>query len=179
MPCASVRPRVWSRDDLAGGRQPIRREFRARSNRSATPDLIRAHARRETGRVAGITLKHVQAMTDDTGMLSTPSSASRATAMLLPGQRARPAAHRAPRDAGADDRAVVRALGSRYLASVIAFDRETGRFRNFLSTRGSGSSPGGRRIAMGALGARRDVEARARSRSPGLAGDLFPPPFPR
>ena len=74
-------------------------------------------------------------MTDDTGMLQHAIFSIRGTTRLLPGrQRARAAAHGPPRRRGSDDPAVVRAFGLRYLAFVShAFDRATGRFRNFLS----------------------------------------------
>ena len=47
--------RVWRRDDLAGGRRPLRRELRARaqpSTRAASDRIPRADARRPTGRPA-------------------------------------------------------------------------------------------------------------------------------
>jgi glycosyltransferase involved in cell wall biosynthesis len=125
-----------------------------------------------------ITLKHVQAMTDDTGMLqhaiySIPRYDDgyclddNARALLLMALL---------EDAGSDDRAVIRAVGSRYLAFVShAFDRGTGRFRNFLSYArqwleacGSEDSHG---RALWALGA-----SIGRAGDPGrqsLAGDLF------
>ena len=83
-----------------------------------------------------MTLKHVRAMTDDTGMLqhavySIPRYDDgyclddNARALLLMALL---------EGAGDDDPAVVRMLGSRYLAFVShAFDRVTGRFRNFMS----------------------------------------------
>src|SRR5580765_5686300 len=83
-----------------------------------------------------MTLKHVHAMTDDTGMIqhaifSIPRYDDgyclddNARALLLMALLD---------DAGSDDRAAIRAAESRYLAFVShAFDRATGRFRNFLS----------------------------------------------
>ena len=125
-----------------------------------------------------ITLKHVQAMTDDTGMLqhavfSVPRYDDgycvddNARALLLMALL---------EDAGSDDPAAVRAFGSRYLAFVShAFDRATGRFRNFLSYGrqwlepcGSEDSHGRALWALGAI--------IGRARDPGrqsLAGDLF------
>jgi predicted ATPase len=98
------------------------------------------------------TLKHVRAMTDDTGMLqhaifSIPRYDDgyclddNARALLLMALL---------EEAGSDDPAVVRALGSRYLAFVShAFDRTTGRFRNSCRTRGTGWNHAGRRTARG------------------------------
>ena len=79
-------------------------------------------------------------------------------------------------DAGSDDPAVVRALGSRYLAFVShAFDRATGRFRNFLSYArhwlepcGSEDSHGRALWALGAVVGRAGDPGRQ-----SLAGDLF------
>jgi glycosyltransferase involved in cell wall biosynthesis len=82
------------------------------------------------------TLSHVQAMTDDTGILqhavfSIPRYDDgyclddNARALLLMALL---------EEGGCDDPVAVRALGSRYLAFVShAFDRPAGRFRNFLS----------------------------------------------
>ena len=125
-----------------------------------------------------ISLKHVQAMTDDTAMLqhaifSIPRYEDgyclddNARALLLMTLLA---------DAGTDDPLLVRALASRYLAFVShAFDRTSSHFRNFLSysrqwlePRGSEDSHG---RALWALGA-----AVGRAGDPGrhnLAGDLF------
>jgi len=125
-----------------------------------------------------ITLKHVRAMTDDTGMLqhavfSVPRYGDgyclddNARALLLMALL---------EEAGSDDPSAVRALGSRYLAFVShAFDRASGRFRNFLSYArhwlepcGSEDSHGRAVWALGAIV--------GRSRDPGrrsLAGDLF------
>ena len=133
--------RVRRRHDLAGGRPPLRRELRARADRAharrrRTP-FQRADARRANRPACPRSaLKHVQAMTDDTGMLqhaifSIPRYEDgyclddNARALLLMALL---------EDAGGDDPAVVRGLGLRYLAFVShAFDRSTGRFRNFLS----------------------------------------------
>ncbi|MGH9158503.1 MAG: glycosyltransferase family 4 protein [Vicinamibacteraceae bacterium] len=97
------------------------------------------HAQTLATRPAGlpeISLRHVQAMTDDTGMLqharfSIPRYEDgyclddNARALLLMALL---------EDAGYDDPRVVRALAARYLAFVsYAFDRTSGRFRNFLS----------------------------------------------
>lgn len=125
-----------------------------------------------------ITLKHVQAMTDDTGMLqhaifSIPRYDDgyclddNARALLLMALL---------EDAGSDDRAVIRAVESRYLAFVShAFDRATGRFRNFLSYArhwlepcGSEDSHGRALWALGAIIGRTGDPGRQ-----SLAGDLF------
>jgi glycosyltransferase involved in cell wall biosynthesis len=125
-----------------------------------------------------ITLKHVQAMTDDTGMLqhaifSIPRYDDgyclddNARALLLMAVL---------EDAGSDDPGLVRALGSRYLAFVShAFDRTTGRFRNFLSYArhwlepcGSEDSHGRAVWALGAIIGRASDPGRQ-----SLAGDLF------
>ena len=70
-------------------------------------------------------------------------------------------------EAGTDDPAVVRALASRYLAFVShAFDRTSGRFRNFLSY-GAAVARGARvrgQPRPGAVGARRRRRPRRRSR---------------
>jgi len=124
------------------------------------------------------TLKHVRAMTDDTGMLqhaifSIPRYDDgyclddNARALLLMALL---------EEAGSDDPAVVRALGSRYLAFVShAFDRTTGRFRNFLSYArhwlepcGSEDSQGRALWALGAIVGRASDPG-----SQSLAGDLF------
>jgi glycosyltransferase involved in cell wall biosynthesis len=125
-----------------------------------------------------ITLKHVQAMTDDTGMLqhaifSVPRYDDgyclddNARALLLM------ALHE---EAGSDDPAVVRGLGLRYLAFVNhAFDRASGRFRNFLSYSrqwlepcGSEDSHGRALWALGAMIGRTGDPGRQ-----SLAGNLF------
>src|SRR6185503_9809603 len=124
------------------------------------------------------TLKHVRAMTDDTGMLqhaifSIPRYDDgyclddNARALLLMSLL---------EEAGSDDPAVVLALGSRYLAFVShAFDRATGRFRNFLSYArhwlepcGSEDSHGRALWALGAIVGRAGDPGRQ-----SLAGDLF------
>jgi len=124
------------------------------------------------------TLKHVRAMTDDTGMLqhaifSIPRYDDgyclddNARALLLMALL---------EEAGSDDPAVVQALGSRYLAFVNhAFDRPSGRFRNFLSYArhwlepcGSEDSQGRALWALGAIVGRAGDPG-----SQSLAGDLF------
>jgi glycosyltransferase involved in cell wall biosynthesis len=125
-----------------------------------------------------ITLKHVWAMSDDTGMLqhaifSIPRYDDgyclddNARALLLTVLL---------EDAGCEDPALVRKLGSRYLAFVsYAFDRTAGRFRNFLSYArqwlepcGSEDSHGRALWALGALIGRSGDPGRQR-----LAGELF------
>src|SRR5688572_82726 len=125
-----------------------------------------------------ISLKHVQAMTDDTGMLqhaifSIPryedgycldDNARALLLMTLLG------------DAGTDEPLLVRTLASRYLAFVShAFDRTSGRFRNFLSYSRQWLEPCGSEDSHGrALWALGAVVGRAGD--PGrhsLAGDLF------
>ncbi len=133
------------------------------------------------GRPAGlpeITLKHVWAMTDDTGILqhaifNTPRYDDgycvddNARALLLTVLL---------EDAGFDEPALLRKLGARYLAFVnYAFDRTAGRFRNFLSYSrqwlepcGSEDSHGRALWALGALIGRSGDPLRTR-----LAGELF------
>ena len=125
-----------------------------------------------------ITLKHVQAMTDDTGMLqhaifSVPRYDDgyclddNARALLLMALL---------EEAGSDDPVVVRGLGLRYLAFVNhAFDRASGRFRNFLSYSrqwlepcGSEDSHGRALWALGAIIGRAGDPGRQ-----SLAGNLF------
>jgi glycosyltransferase involved in cell wall biosynthesis len=125
-----------------------------------------------------LSLKHLQAMTDDTGLLqhatfSIPSYADgyclddNARALLLMTMLD---------DAGVEDPAPVRQLASRYLAFVNhAFDRQSRRFRNFLSyerrwleTCGSEDSHGRAIWALGAVIGRASDPGRH-----SLAGDLF------
>ena len=123
-------------------------------------------------------LKHVQAMTDDTGLLQHAifnipryddgyCLDDNARALLLVTLL---------EDAGCDDPVTVRALASRYLAFVShAFDRASGRFRNFLSYARQWLEPCGSEDSHGrALWALGAVVGRAGD--PGrhsLAGDLF------
>ncbi len=125
-----------------------------------------------------IDLRHVHAMTDDTGMLQHASFSipryedgycldDNARALLL---------MTLLDDTGTEDPPVVRALASRYLAFVShAFDRSAGRFRNFLSYARQWIEPAGSEDsharALWALGA-----VVGRAGDPGrhsLAGDLF------
>lgn len=125
-----------------------------------------------------ISLRHVRAMTDDTGMLqhavfSVPRYDDgyclddNARALLLVTLL---------EDAGCDDPAMVSALAQRYLAFVShAFDRSSGRFRNFLAYTRQWLEPFGSQDSHGrALWALGTVLGRAVD--PGrhsLAGDLF------
>jgi glycosyltransferase involved in cell wall biosynthesis len=125
-----------------------------------------------------MTLKHVQTMTDDTGMLqhaifSIPRYEDgyclddNAQALLL---------MTLLEDAGCDDPTVVRALASRYLAFLShAFERTSRRFRNFLSYARQWIEPCGSEDSHGrALWALGAVVGRAGD--PGrhsLAADLF------
>jgi glycosyltransferase involved in cell wall biosynthesis len=125
-----------------------------------------------------IDLRHLRAMTDDTGLLQHAAFNvpryedgycidDNARAMLLVALL---------EDAGSDDPATLRALSARYLAFVrYAFDRSTGRFRNFLSysrewlePRGSEDSHGRTLWALGAVVGRASDPGRLT-----LAGDLF------
>jgi glycosyltransferase involved in cell wall biosynthesis len=125
-----------------------------------------------------IDLRHVRALTDDTGILqhavfSIPRYEDgyclddNARALLL-------MTH--VEEAGTEDPAAVRALASRYLGFVnYAFDRSSGRFRNFLSygrqwlePRGSEDSQGRALWALGAVVGRANDPGRQ-----SLAGDLF------
>jgi glycosyltransferase involved in cell wall biosynthesis len=139
------------------------------------------HAQTLASRPAGLPemdLRHVRAMTDDTGMLqhavfSIPRYEEgyclddNARALLL---------MTLLENAGNDDPALVRALASRYLAFVShAFERTSGRFRNFLSygrqwldPRGSEDSHARALWALGAVVGRASDPGRH-----SLAGDLF------
>jgi hypothetical protein len=145
------------------------------------------HAQTLAGRPVGlpeIDLRHVQAMTDDTGMLQHAAFSipryedgycidDNARALLLMTML---------EDAGADDPVTVRALSARYLAFVrYAFDRPSGRFRNFLSYGREWLEPCGSEDSHGrtlwALGA-----VVGRAGDPGrhsLAGDLFHAAMPQ
>jgi glycosyltransferase involved in cell wall biosynthesis len=125
-----------------------------------------------------LNLRHLRALTDDTGMLqhalfSVPRYEDgfclddNARALLLT---------TLVEDAGTDDWPTTRSLSSRYLAFVShAFNRDLGRFRNFmaysrewLEERGSEDSQGRALWALGAVV--------GRSREPGrmrLGGELF------
>jgi len=125
-----------------------------------------------------IDLRHVRALTDDTGILqhavfSIPRYEDgyclddNARALLLMTLLA---------EAGTDDPAAVHALAARYLAFVnYALDRSSGRFRNFVSYGRQWLEPHGSEDSQGralwALGA-----VLGRANDPGaysLAGDLF------
>jgi hypothetical protein len=82
-----------------------------------------------------INLSHVRAMTDDTGICSTRPSAFRATATATAWTTTRALLLMTLLDdARIDEAVVVRTLHARYLAFVShAFDRQSRRFRNFLS----------------------------------------------
>jgi glycosyltransferase involved in cell wall biosynthesis len=146
-------------------------------HRRQTASRSRTLAARSAG-LPEVSLKHVQAMTDDTGMLqhaifSIPRYDDgyclddNARALLL---------MTFLEDAGCDNPAVVRALACRYLAFTShAFDRPSGRFRNFLSYARHWLEPYGSEDsharALWALGA-----VVGRARDPGrqsLAGELF------
>ena len=125
-----------------------------------------------------IDLRHVRTLTDDTGILqhavfSIPRYEDgyclddNARALLL---------MTLLEEAGTDDPAAVRALASRYLGFVnYAFDRSSGRFRNFLSYGRQWLEPQGSEDSQArALWALGSVIGRAND--PGrhsLAGDLF------
>ena len=125
-----------------------------------------------------IDLRHVRTLTDDTGILqhavfSIPRYEDgyclddNARALLL---------MTLLEEAGTDDPAAVRALAARYLAFVsYAFDRSSGRFRNFLSygrqwlePQGSEDSHGRALWALGAVVGRASDPGRH-----SLAGELF------
>jgi glycosyltransferase involved in cell wall biosynthesis len=133
---------------------------------------------RRTITLPDINLSHVQAMTDDTGILQHAAFSiprygdgycvdDNARALLL---------MTLLDDAGIEDPAVVRALHARYLAFVShAFDRPSRRFRNFLSYErqwlescGSEDSHGRTLWALGAVVGRASDPGRH-----SLAGDLF------
>lgn len=139
------------------------------------------HAATLAGRPAGlpeIDLRHVRAMTDDTGLLQHAAFSlpryedgycldDNARALLLMALL---------EEDGSDQPEIVRTLASRYLAFVNhAFDRTSGRFRNFLSYGRQWLEPCGSEDSHGrglwALGA-----VVGRASDPGrqsLAGDLF------
>jgi hypothetical protein len=125
-----------------------------------------------------IDLRHVRTLTDDTGILqhavfSIPRYDDgyclddNARALLL---------MTLLEEAGTDDPSAVRALASRYVGFVnFAFDRSSGRFRNFLSygrqwlePHGSEDSQGRALWALGAVVGRASDPGRH-----SLAGDLF------
>lgn len=125
-----------------------------------------------------IDLRHVRALTDDTGLLQHATFSipryddgycvdDNARALLL---------MTTIDDAGSDDPGLVRSLASRYLAFVNhAFDRTSGRFRNFFSygrawlePHGSEDSHGRALWALGAVVGRANDPGRH-----SLAGDLF------
>jgi glycosyltransferase involved in cell wall biosynthesis len=167
----------WS----AVGRRYLDSFSRARSEHSGrrrTAFRARTLAARPAG-LPEITLKHVQAMTDDTGMLqhaifSIPryddgyclDDNARALLLMALIEEA----------GGCNEPAVTSALSARYLAFVShAFDRSTGRFRNFLSYArhwlepcGSEDSHGRALWALGAVVGRMGDPGRQ-----SLAGDLF------
>jgi glycosyltransferase involved in cell wall biosynthesis len=121
----------------AVGRQYVEAFAKARftTQRRRTSFRAATLASRTAG-LPDVDLRHVRGMTDDTGMLqhaafSIPRYADgycvddNARALLL---------MTLLDEAGSDDPAIVRGLAARYLAFVHhAFDRPSGRFRNFLS----------------------------------------------
>lgn len=139
------------------------------------------HAQTLASRVAGlpdIDLRHIAAMTDDTGMLQHAAfNVPRYDEGYCVDDNARALLLMTRLDeAGSDEPAQVRALASRYLAFVHhAFARDSGRFRNFLSysrnwleATGSEDSHGRTLWALGAVV--------GRAHDPGrhsLAADLF------
>jgi glycosyltransferase involved in cell wall biosynthesis len=152
------------------------------TDRRRTTFRTQTLAARQVG-LPEISLKHVHAMTDDTGMLqhaifSIPRYDDgycvddNARALLLMAML---------EDAGSEDPITVRALAARYLAFVsYAFDRPSGRFRNFLSysrqwleARGSEDSHGRAVWALGAVVGRAGDPGRQ-----SLAGDLFQAALP-
>ena len=163
----------------------VARKYAETFSRARTEDASRRrtsfHAQTLASRPAGLPdmdLRHVRAMTDDTGMLqhavfSIPRYEDgyclddNARALLL---------MTLLDDAGSEDPAVIQALASRYLAFVShAFERTSGRFRNFMSYGRQWLEPCGSEDsharALWALGA-----VVGRASDPGrhsLAGDLF------
>ena len=118
----------------------------------------------------------MQAMTDDTGMLQHAIFSIRGTTMATAWTTTRALLLMALLEgAGDDDPAVVRALGSRYLAFVShAFDRATGRFRNFLSYAAlAGAMRVGGQPWASLVGARRHPRTGGDPGGQSLAGDLF------
>ena len=157
--------------------QSFARAHTENTRRRRTAFVAQTLATRSAG-LPEMSLKHVQAMTDDTGMLqhaifSIPRYDDgyclddNARALLLMAFL---------EDAGSDDAALVRTLASRYLAFVShAFDRASGRFRNFMSYArhwlepcGSEDSHGRALWALGAVVGRAGDPGRH-----SLAGDLF------
>lgn len=182
--CAAMRARA-SAHGLAMSWPAVARQYVDSFARARAGETGRRrssfHAQTLAGRPAGlpdIDLRHVHAMTDDTGLLQHAvfnipryddgyCVDDNARALLL---------MTLLDDAGSDDPAAVRALASRYLAFVNhAFDRSSGRFRNFLSYSrqwledvGSEDSHGRALWALGAVVGRASDPGRH-----SLAGDLF------
>jgi glycosyltransferase involved in cell wall biosynthesis len=182
--CAALRARA-----AAHGRQmlwpAVARQYLASFNRAAlahsTSRRATSRARTSARRLPGlpeINLRHLQALTDDTGLLQHATFCvprysegycldDNARALLLLARI---------QDAGTEEQDHVRALLTRYLAFVhAAFNRPIGRFRNFLAysrtwneETGSEDSHGRALHALGAL-VGRSVDPGHRS----LASDLF------
>ncbi|HLA90190.1 MAG TPA: glycosyltransferase family 4 protein [Gemmatimonadaceae bacterium] len=152
------------------------------AERGRTAFLAKAHAPRPL-ELPAMNLEHLRLLTDYTGLLqhalyNVPRYEEgyclddNARALLLMAL---------VEDAGTDERAVVRALAARYLAFVShAFNRKTGRFRNFMSYArewteecGSEDSHGRALWALGGVVGRADHPG---TRS--LAGDLFSAALP-
>ena len=124
---------------MAGGGAAVPRSFERGAREHATDwsAAFQAHtlAERLTG-LPEVSLQHVQALTDDTGLLQHATFCvprysegycidDNARALLLMARI---------EEAGTEDRDRVRALATRYLAFVhAAFNPARGRFRNFLS----------------------------------------------
>ena len=160
---------------MAGGGAPLRRELRARAQPSTRAAAGRAfHAQTLATRPAGlpeINLEHLQAMTDDTGMLqhaifSVPRYDDgyclddNARALLLMALL---------EDAGADDADSWSARSPRatWRSSVMPSIATTGRFRNFMSyaRHWLEALRLGRQPRARAVGARRRRRPRGRSRA--------------
>ena len=146
--------------------QRLHTEFRARTLAARPAEL------------PNVNLGHVQIMSDDTGILQHATfSVPRYDEGYCVDDNARALRLMTLlEEAGAEDPKVVRALASRYLAFVnYAFDRSSGRFRNFMSysrewleAQGSEDSHGRSVWALGTVV--------GRSADPGrlsIAGDLF------
>jgi glycosyltransferase involved in cell wall biosynthesis len=119
----------------SGYRASFERAVRDHARHARSEGLAAALARRVRA-LPEISLRHMHTLTDDTGLLQHASfSVPRYSEGYCLDDNARALSLMTRlEDAGAEDRAAVRALGTRYLAFVnAAFDPARGRFRNFLS----------------------------------------------
>jgi glycosyltransferase involved in cell wall biosynthesis len=178
--CARAAARGQEMTWPAVARQYVESFSRARANdtrRRRTSFQIQTLASRPAG-WPEIDLRHVRALTDDTGILQHAvfSIARYEDGYCLDDNARALLLMTLLEEAGTDDPVAVRALASRYLAFVShAFDRSSGRFRNLLSyarhwleVQGSEDSHGRAIWALGAVVGRASDPGRH-----SLAGELF------